>query len=194
MYAIRSYYAVSHIATLRNQDSMYDFIVITKNNKLLGTVSIKDILQKITEVDIQNAKNQNPLTELPGNKIIEQHLKDCLEKQQNKSVIYIDIDNFKAYNDVYGFEKGDMVIKFVSQLLKEYISENVFVGHIGGDDFVVISNFEEAENICSELLHNFKDRITSYNVCYTKLLRFPPFCLSFFLSLASFSVKLITLS
>ena len=54
------------------------------------------------------------------------------------SVAYLDIDNFKAYNDVYGFENGDLVIKLLADILRNSISEEQFIGHIGGDDFVVI--------------------------------------------------------
>lgn len=154
--------AVSHIATLRNQDNIYDFIVVTKNNKLLGTVSVKDLLQKITEIEILNAKYQNPLSGLPGNIEIEQKLQWCIDSQSDNSVVYIDIDNFKAYNDIYGFEKGDSIIKCVSETLKALIPEDQFIGHIGGDDFIFIGKFKNLKTLCDNILDNFRENAKNY--------------------------------
>lgn len=147
---------VSHIATLRKQENIYDFVVITKDGKFYGTVSVKDILQKITDIELQNAKNQNPLTGLPGNSEIENRLSSCLKCGINYTVMYIDIDNFKAYNDVYGFEQGDKVIINAAKILKNLSYDNTFVGHIGGDDFVVIGNFNKPEEICRHIINSFE--------------------------------------
>ncbi len=152
---------VSNIATLRKQDNMYDFIVVTKNRRLLGTVSVKDLLQKITEIELLNAKYQNPLSGLPGNIEIEQRLNSAIECASS-SVFYIDIDNFKAYNDVYGFEKGDAIIKCLANYLISAFSPEHFVGHIGGDDFIVIGNIEHPEEQFENLLSNFCQKVKSF--------------------------------
>ncbi len=153
---------VSHIATLRNQDNMYDFIVITKHSKLVGTVSIKDLLQKITEIELLNAKYQNPLSGLPGNIEIEHKLISCTEHKIDSSVLYIDIDNFKAYNDIYGFEKGDLIIKSLAEILKLYVPHNEFIGHIGGDDFIIIGRFSDVEQLCQQIIISFRESIKKY--------------------------------
>ena len=129
---------VSSIAMSRGSDKLYDFIVVTENEKYLGTVTIKDLLLRTTEIEVSNAKNQNPLTGLPGNRIINEMLVQCVEGSIEYSVAYFDIETFKAYNDVYGFEKGDLVIKLLAEILKNSLSADGFVGHVGGDDFVVI--------------------------------------------------------
>lgn len=134
---------VSSIAMSRPKNKLYDFIVVTENDKYMGTVTIKDLLQKTTEIEVSAAKHQNPLSGLPGNMIIEQKLIQCLSSKKVCCVAYIDIDNFKAYNDCYGFENGDLIIKLLADILKENYHEH-FVGHIGGDDFIVILN--ECEN------------------------------------------------
>lgn len=153
---------VSQIATLRDDDNMYDFIVITKENKLVGTVTIKALLQKITETELLSAKYQNPLSGLPGNIEIEGKLISCIESKSNTSVLYIDIDNFKAYNDVYGFEKGDLIIKSVAETLRFYVPESQFIGHIGGDDFIIIAQIADVEKLCMNILEKFQESVAKY--------------------------------
>jgi len=129
---------VSHLAMSRTNEHLYDFIVVTENKKYIGTVTIKDLLQKSTEIEVDTAKHQNPLSGLPGNLMVEQKLNYCISNNQNFTIAYIDIDNFKAYNDVYGFESGDLVIQLLAKILKNNIPKHNFIGHIGGDDFAVI--------------------------------------------------------
>ena len=84
----------------------------------------------------------SPLTGLPGNIQIQAEMKKRLLNQEDFAMIYIDLDNFKAYNDVYGFFKGDEIIKFTAKTILRNVHnlelESSFVGHIGGDDFVAI--------------------------------------------------------
>lgn len=129
---------VSSMALAREIDKLYDFIVVTEGEKYIGTVTIKDLLQKTTEIKVSTAKHQNPLSGLPGNMIIEQKLTKCIIGQKEFTVAYFDIDNFKAYNDVYGFESGDLIIKLLADILKQGIEEGGFIGHVGGDDFVAV--------------------------------------------------------
>lgn len=85
----------------------------------------------------------NPLTKLPGNRTIKQKLKDAISEGRPVSVGYVDLDNFKVFNDTFGFDKGDEIIKLVADLLREGLEKHDrkddFIGHIGGDDFVFIS-------------------------------------------------------
>ena len=129
---------VSDLAMNRTNEKLYDLIVVTENNKFAGIVTIKDLLQKTTELEISAAKHLNPLSGLPGNIIIEQTLNKLILNSPKYSVAYLDIDNFKAYNDVYGFKSGDQVIELLSDTLKKYRDRFYFIGHVGGDDFVVI--------------------------------------------------------
>jgi len=131
---------VSSLAMARENDKLYDFIVVTKDNNYFGTVTIRDLLKKTTEIEMKNAKDQNPLTGLPGNLVIQERLNQCVASRGIYTVAYLDIDNFKAYNDVYGFEKGDQAILLLATIISKNISNNGFCGHVGGDDFVIIVN------------------------------------------------------
>lgn len=108
------------------------------------------------------------LTGLPGNVQIHAELKKRLSKKEDFSVLYIDLDNFKAYNDVYGFLKGDEIIEFTAQtVLKcthELFFENSFIGHIGGDDFIAIIPTTEVDEICQSIIATFdKDVVKFFN-------------------------------
>jgi diguanylate cyclase (GGDEF)-like protein len=72
------------------------------------------------------------------------------------SVAYLDIDNFKAYNDVYGFENGDLVIKLLADILKNHITDEQFIGHVGGDDFVVILNDVVTKEYFEDIVNHFE--------------------------------------
>lgn len=155
---------VSSMAMSRPNDKLYDFIVVTDNDKYVGTVTIKDLLKKTTEIEISAARHQNPLSGLPGNLIIEQKLSQCLENNIEYSVAYLDIDNFKAYNDVYGFENGDLVIKLLADILRKHVSCKQFVGHIGGDDFAVVVYDHVTEDYFNDIVNQFEHEVLSlYN-------------------------------
>lgn len=110
----------------------------------------------------------NPLTRLPGNVAILNELSNCIESKKPFASCYVDLDKFKAYNDKYGFEHGDTVIRETARILlnacKECGCPNDFVGHIGGDDFVVVTTPDLANKICEKVIHDF-DQIspTFYN-------------------------------
>lgn len=153
---------VSAIAMSRPNAKLYEFIVVTKNDKYIGTVTIKDLLQKTTEIEITAAKHQNPLTGLAGNLIIEQELSQCVASDSPYSVAYFDIDNFKSYNDVYGFENGDLVIKLLADLLRREVSSQHFIGHIGGDDFVILLYDHVTEAYFKDIVKEFEVSIKAF--------------------------------
>ena len=101
----------------------------------------------------------SPLTGLPGNVQIHAELKKRLTKREEFAVLYIDLDNFKAYNDVYGFLKGDQIIQFTADTIlggiHTFFSEGTFVGHIGGDDFIAITPYENIEDLCQTMIATF---------------------------------------
>ncbi len=155
---------VSNIAMARTNEKLYDFIVVTKDGNYIGTVTIKDLLQKTTEIEVDNAKYQNPLSGLPGNLAINQKISHCISYGQPYSIIYIDIDNFKAYNDVYGFENGDNIIKLLATIITVRTPANQFVGHVGGDDFVIILEGCQSVTICEDIIRDFeRDALKYYN-------------------------------
>ncbi len=104
----------------------------------------------------------NPLTEMPGAPVIEKLANDKIQRNEPFAFMYIDIDNFKAYNDAYGYLKGDQAIKKISEILKnmyDSFPDNYFAGHIGGDDFVVICSVNDSEKIADTLAFNFDNYI-----------------------------------
>ena len=109
-------------------------------------------------------RRMSPLTGLPGNVQIQAELKKCLLKKEDFSVLYFDLDNFKAYNDVYGFLKGDEIIKFTANTISSAIHTfgGGFVGHIGGDDFIAIVESTEVERICQEVIFYFDHSIKRF--------------------------------
>lgn len=156
--------AVTHIAMSRSADKLYDFIIVTKNGEYMGTVTIKELLQKTTEIEVVNAKHQNPLSGLPGNIIIEQRMNNCIASDEEYSILYLDIDNFKAYNDIYGFENGDRIIQLLASIIVKNTNSDQFIGHIGGDDFVIILNSYEFEPVCQVIKESFEtDVLNFYN-------------------------------
>ena len=108
----------------------------------------------------------SPLTGLPGNVQIQTELKKRIIKKEEFAVLYFDLDNFKAYNDLYGFTKGDEIIKFTAKTIAKNISEanckNSFVGHIGGDDFVALVSKTDYEAICKNVIKEFDKNVQEY--------------------------------
>jgi EAL domain-containing protein (putative c-di-GMP-specific phosphodiesterase class I)/GGDEF domain-containing protein/CBS domain-containing protein len=153
---------VSTVAMERDQDKLYDFIVVKKCGKYMGTATIKDLLKKATEIEIAAAKHQNPLTGLPGNLLIEQKFQQCIAEVEKFTVAYLDIDNFKAYNDVYGFENGDLVLKLLASVIIKNMHKNEFVGHVGGDDFVVIVNDHVEDEFFRNIVTEFESEVLKY--------------------------------
>ncbi len=104
---------------------------------------------------IQRIFDNNPLTRLPGNTSIQRAVEDALGKPM--AVCYIDINHFKPYNDVYGFSRGDEVLRMLARLMFNAVKESGggFSGHIGGDDYVFIVPAERAESVCKTIIQNF---------------------------------------
>jgi len=153
---------VSSMSMARSNDKLYDFIVVTKDDKYIGTVTIRDLLRKTTELEVTTAKHQNPLTGLPGNMVIEQKISECVASSVDYSIAYFDLDNFKAHNDVYGFGNGDLVIKLLADILSSHFSDEQFVGHIGGDDFVVIANGHMSADYFEDAKKQFESEVLKF--------------------------------
>lgn len=112
---------------------------------------------KIRRVEVDSSLS--PLTRLPGNLAIEAELRHRIEVKEPFAVLYLDLDNFKAFNDVYGFTHGDEAIQLVASSAVDVVrrrgSTLDFVGHIGGDDFIIVTLPERAEEIAREIIDMF---------------------------------------
>lgn len=170
---------------IRNNDdnSITPVIVVTSNTarehkvevlKAAATYFIKNPIDfEYLYYTIQNIINLlyinrkvSPLTNLPGNVQIQAEMKKRLMKKEFFVMLYIDLDNFKAYNDVYGFSNGDEIIKFTARTIVNNVhckeEDNNFVGHIGGDDFIAIVEDEDFEKMCQNIILEFDKNIKKY--------------------------------
>lgn len=137
--------------------------IVTDRGEYLGMGSGHDLLREITQMQIAAARYANPLTELPGNVPINEHIDRLLQNGSSFCACYVDLDFFKPYNDVYGFRKGDDIIKHTSKLLQEVVQPELdFVGHIGGDDFIALFQSEDWEQRCRILLEKFAAAVTTH--------------------------------
>jgi diguanylate cyclase (GGDEF)-like protein len=123
--------------------------------------TVKNILNLL-----QNNRRISPLTGLPGNVQIQAEMKKRLLNREQFAMFYFDLDNFKAYNDTYGFSNGDEIIKFTARTIVENIhkmgTEDSFIGHIGGDDFVAITGKTDYEKICKNIISDFDTYVLGY--------------------------------
>ncbi len=147
------------LAMERETENIYDAIAVTSMGKYIGTISVKDILLNFLELQVQKASESNPLTGLPGNSQVQKHIEKSIHSDSAWSIAYFDIDNFKAYNDAYGFSNGDRMIKMLAEILVKVFSKAKIIGHIGGDDFVVVGNYENFEDLHNLVFDLFNTEI-----------------------------------
>ncbi|MFH1416578.1 MAG: response regulator [Elusimicrobiota bacterium] len=126
-----------------------------------------DVDEVITRIDTLLKRTEhflsvNPLTHLPGNTSIMYEATKRLRTEKGFAFSYADINNFKAFNDKYGFDLGDMIIKFTARILHDNINKSDFIGHIGGDDFIIICSHEKVEDICQNIIDEFDTKIPDY--------------------------------
>ncbi len=154
---------VSRMFTASNQMDMNIDIILTHENKFAGVLKTKKLLEKITEQQIMSARHSNPLTMLPGNVPIYEWIDDLLARHQNFKFAYFDLNNFKPYNDIYGYSKGDEIIVLLADILKQNIDVDLDrVGHIGGDDFVAFFQSRDWEERCQSILNMFREEIRHF--------------------------------
>ncbi len=166
------------IQALKNslQLSLLPVLLVVNEDELLAGISheeypVDDLIslqastgEVLTRVELALARmhrvaDNNPLTKLPGNSSILRTIQAILDDQLERAVGYVDIDNFKPYNDKYGFSRGDEVIRMTARVLvnclQEYDKKDGFVGHIGGDDFVIAMPLSKARDVCQSIIDNF---------------------------------------
>lgn len=154
---------VSRLVTHSSGARWTDEFVITLDGKYLGIGQTMDLLRQITDQQLQVAKHSNPLTLLPGNGPIKDCINRLLADRRSFVVCYVDLDNFKPYNDVYGYAQGDQVLKHLAELLKITISPRIdFLGHVGGDDFVLVLRSTDWHERLSKLFDTFSSSITGF--------------------------------
>jgi EAL domain-containing protein (putative c-di-GMP-specific phosphodiesterase class I)/GGDEF domain-containing protein len=112
-------------------------IIVTDRGRYVGFIPASEIVRGMSERDVATAREQNPLTRLPGNNRIAEYLREALaDRRASYCFVYYDFDDFKAFNDTYGFHRGDQAIQMFAERLRMASQERpMFLGHVGGDDF-----------------------------------------------------------
>ena len=139
---------------------LFDGFIVTSQGRYTGVGSGHDLMALITEMQISAARYANPLTQLPGNVPINEHIDRLLKAGVRFAACYADLDNFKPFNDIYGYRRGDDVIQLLGQILVEVADARLdFVGHIGGDDFLILFQSNDWEARCARALKLFDERV-----------------------------------
>jgi PleD family two-component response regulator len=131
------------------------------NDYLVKPYSNEELLLRVKNVLEWNIrqKEANPLTGLPGNTAIEREMIARIAQKKQFAFLYIDIDNFKGFNDYYGYQKGDEIIGFLADILRRTIDKlggkDDFIGHVGGDDFVLVASPSRAEIMAQYVVDEF---------------------------------------
>lgn len=155
--------SVSTMFTDQEADLLNNEILIVEEGMYLGIGHLKDLLKRITELKIQNATYSNPLTLLPGNVPINREIDRRIQEQQDFYVAYFDLNDFKPFNDRYGYAKGDAIIQLLGSIIRSVVSSaDNFIGHVGGDDFVVIFSDDNWCEQCQQILDTFEEEVKQY--------------------------------
>lgn len=134
--------------------------IITRDGEYLGMGTGHELMRQVTEWQLSAARHANPLTFLPGNVAINAQIDKLLAAKTPFYVCYADLDHFKAYNDVYGYRKGDALIQLAAKILQNHCQlRGDFVGHIGGDDFVLLWLQGDWEARCRTIVAEFARQI-----------------------------------
>lgn len=146
------------IGLLTSEDQRYLFegFIITDNGRYFGIGTGELLVRTVTAQRLEAARHANPLTFLPGNIPISQHIDKLLRNGKPFYVAYCDLNHFKPYNDQYGYWRGDEMIRLLSRTILNTINNRIdFVGHVGGDDFIIIFQSRNWEQLCCDIIASF---------------------------------------
>jgi len=134
--------------------------LVTERGRYAGVGSTQDLMRIMTELQLEAARYANPLTLLPGNVPIAEHVERLLSRGCRFVLFYCDLDNFKPFNDVFGYQRGDEAIQLTARVLAEVCDPRIdFLGHIGGDDFVVVLQSDDWEARAQRALLRFEKAV-----------------------------------
>lgn len=154
---------VSRLMTNDDEHSLRQHLIVTCDGAYKGLVSTKKLLKRLTENQITKARYANPLTMLPGNVLIDEHTDGLLQSSTHFNLLYADLNHFKPFNDHYGYHQGDNVIRWLGHLLQSMADQKTFVGHIGGDDFILVHQGEDVADLCGRILQRFQSGVPQFH-------------------------------
>jgi len=129
-------------------------VLVTESSRYIGYLSARELIEVVHERHLISARDENPLTRLPGNFRINEYIAHTLDNREEAVVVYFDFDHFKPYNDHYGFRNGDRVILLFTELMHKCLPLEYFKGHIGGDDFfmgALLHGTVTFESVCTHI-------------------------------------------
>jgi len=143
-------------------------VLVIESSKYIGYLSARVMIEAVHERNLIRARDQNPLSRLPGNFMINEHIAHSFDSGKRSVFCYFDFDHFKPYNDHYGFRNGYRVIVLFSELMHKILLNEYFIGHIGGDDFFagsIIKNetmFDEFCTLVRKLIYQFGEDVREF--------------------------------
>ena len=149
------------IGILTSQDQRYlsDGFIVTENGRYIGLGTGDQLVRSVTELRLEAARHANPLTFLPGNIPISLHIKRLLEGRAEFVACYLDMNNFKPFNDHYGYWRGDEMIRLLARLAVAHCDpQRDFVGHVGGDDFLILFQSDDLRHRCELIVSEFSHK------------------------------------
>lgn len=149
------------VGILTSQDQRYlsDGFIATHNGAYVGLGTGDQLVRSVTEMRIEAARHANPLTFLPGNIPISQHMERLMKKKVPFVACYADLNNFKPFNDHYGYWRGDEMIRLLARIAMEHCDAQCdFLGHVGGDDFIFLFQSPDWKSRCRRIVDEFAQR------------------------------------
>ncbi|WP_310372657.1 phosphodiesterase [Rhodoferax ferrireducens] len=149
------------VGILTSQDQRYltEGFIVTENGRHIGLGTGDQLVRSVTEVRLEAARHANPLTFLPGNIPISQHIERLMDAGADFVACYADLNHFKPFNDHYGYWRGDEMIRLVAKLaLAHCDAKRDFVGHVGGDDFIFLFQSSDWAQHCEAIVQEFSER------------------------------------
>ena len=147
---------VSQAILAQNSQEMDSRFLICEQGKFLGLGYLNELVHQLTEYQIQMARHANPLTQLPGNVPIHQTIDQAISQRRRFHLAYCDLNHFKPYNDICGYDRGDLVIRMLADLLRQHLGHpDNFIGHLGGDDYILLLRAPEWSSALQQLQQSF---------------------------------------
>ena len=149
------------LGILMSDDQRYlaDGFIVTDNGRYVGLGTSDHLVRSVTEARVESARHANPLTFLPGNVPISQHITRLLSGGVEFVACYADLNDFKPFNDRYGYWRGDEMIRLLAKIILSHCdSQRDFVGHVGGDDFIMLLQSDDWHQRCEKIIAELADR------------------------------------